>query len=83
MFRGQHAALAPCAFWRACLRGNRPGPPDEAEPARVAEAVEKMGLRYVVVTSVNRDDQPDGGAAIFARTITEIRQRVPAARLKC
>ena len=36
-----------------------------------------MGLRYAVVTSVNRDDQPDGGAAIFARTIAEIRERVP------
>ena len=45
----------------------------EDEPERVAEAVERMGLRYAVVTSVNRDDQPDGGAAIFARTITEIR----------
>jgi len=48
----------------------------------VAEAVEKMGLRYVVVTSVNRDDQTDGGAAIFARTITEIRQRVPGCKVE-
>ena len=42
----------------------------------------KMGLRYAVVTSVNRDDQPDGGAAIFARTISEIRRRVPGCRVE-
>jgi len=52
------------------------GPPDEDEPRRVAEAVEGMGLRYAVVTSVNRDDEADGGAHIFARTIEEIRRRV-------
>jgi lipoic acid synthetase len=62
--------------------GKPAGPPDEQEPERVAEAVERMGLRYAVVTSVNRDDQPDGGAAIFARTITEIRQRVPACKVE-
>ena len=48
----------------------------------MAEAVEKMGLRYAVVTSVNRDDWPDGGAAIFARTIQEIRRRVPDCRVE-
>lgn len=41
-----------------------------------------MGLRYAVVTSVNRDDEPDGGAAIFARTISEIRRRVPGCRVE-
>ncbi|PYU31812.1 MAG: lipoyl synthase [Acidobacteria bacterium] len=70
-----------CGFC-AVPSGKPTGPPDEAEPARVAEAVEKMGLRYVVVTSVNRDDQTDGGAAIFARTITEIRQRVPGCKVE-
>ncbi len=58
------------------------GPPDEDEPRRVAEAVEKMGLRYAVVTSVNRDDQPDGGAGIFARTIAGIRERVPGCKVE-
>ena len=58
------------------------GPPEEDEPERVAEAVAKMGLRYAVVTSVNRDDQPDGGAAIFARTISEIRRRVPGCKVE-
>jgi len=48
----------------------------------VAEAVAKMGLRYAVVTSVNRDDQPDGGAHIFARTIEEIRRRVPGCKVE-
>jgi lipoic acid synthetase len=62
--------------------GKPAGPPDENEPERVAEAVAKMGLRYAVVTSVNRDDQPDGGAQIFARTIEEIRRRVPGCKVE-
>jgi lipoic acid synthetase len=70
-----------CGFC-AVPSGKPAGPPDELEPERVAEAVERMGLRYAVVTSVNRDDQPDGGAAIFARTITEIRRRVPACKVE-
>ncbi len=70
-----------CGFC-AVPSGKPLGPPDEAEPERVAEAVEKMGLRYAVVTSVNRDDQPDGGAAIFARTIMAIRARVPGCRVE-
>jgi lipoyl synthase len=70
-----------CGFC-AVPSGKPAGPPDEQEPERVAEAVERMGLRYTVVTSVNRDDQPDGGAAIFARTITEIRRRVPACKVE-
>jgi lipoic acid synthetase len=72
---------------RACgfcaVPSGRPlGPPEEDEPERVARAVERMGLRYAVVTSVNRDDQPDGGAAIFARTIAEIRRRVPGCKVE-
>jgi lipoyl synthase len=70
-----------CGFC-AVPSGKPAGPPDEQEPDRVAEAVERMGLRYAVVTSVNRDDQPDGGAAIFARTISEIRRRVPACKVE-
>ena len=70
-----------CGFC-AVPSGKPVGPPDEDEPRRVAEAVEKMGLRYAVVTSVNRDDQPDGGAGIFARTIEEIRRRVPGCRIE-
>ena len=70
-----------CGFC-AVPSGKPVGPPDEEEPLRVAEAVERMGLRYAVVTSVNRDDQPDGGSAIFARTIEEIRKRVPGCKVE-
>ena len=70
-----------CGFC-AVPSGKPPGPPDEEEPLRVAEAVARMGLRYAVVTSVNRDDQPDGGAHIFARTIQEIRNRVPGCKVE-
>jgi lipoic acid synthetase len=51
-------------------------PPDPDEPRRVAEAVARMGLRHAVITSVDRDDQRDGGAASFAAVIREIRARV-------
>jgi len=70
-----------CGFC-AVPSGKPAGPPDEQEPERVAEAVERMGLRYAVVTSVNRDDQPDGGASIFARTISEIRKRVAGCKVE-
>src|SRR5436309_12237827 len=70
-----------CGFC-AVPSGKPVGPPDEDEPHRVADAVAKMGLRYAVVTSVNRDDQPDGGAHIFARTIEEIRGRVPGCKVE-
>ena len=52
-------------------------PPDPGEPARVADAVARMGLRHAVITSVNRDDQRDGGASVFASCIAEIRARIP------
>lgn len=62
------------------------GKPDPAmdwdEPRRVAEAAEHMELKYAVVTSVNRDDQPDGGAAIFAATIHAIRERLPECKIE-
>ncbi|MGH9733517.1 MAG: lipoyl synthase [Candidatus Acidiferrales bacterium] len=70
-----------CGFC-AVPSGKPLGPPEEDEPARVAEAAARMGLRYAVVTSVNRDDQPDGGAAIFARTIAEIRRRLPGCKVE-
>jgi len=50
---------------------------DLGEPVRLAEAVEQMGLRHVVITSVDRDDLPNGGAEIFAACIAEIRRRLP------
>lgn len=67
---------------RACgfcaVKTGLPGrPPDPGEARRVADAVARMGLRHAVITSVNRDDQPDGGASVFADTIRLIRDRVP------
>ncbi len=57
-------------------------PPDPDEPARVAEAAAAMGLRFVVVTAVARDDLPDGGAAHFAVTIRALRERLPDAKVE-
>lgn len=67
---------------RACgfcaVKTGLPGrPPDPDEPRRVADAVARMGLRHAVITSVNRDDQKDGGAASFASCIRAIRARLP------
>lgn len=53
-----------------------PTPYDADEPVRLAEAVAKMGLKHVVITSVDRDDLPNGGAEIFAGCVTEIRKRM-------
>lgn len=50
---------------------------DPLEPVRLAEAVTRMGLQHVVITSVDRDDLPNGGAEAFASCVTEIRQRMP------
>lgn len=65
-----------CGFC-AVTSGRPSAPPDPAEARRVAYAVAQMGLRHAVVTSVNRDDQPDGGSAIFAETIRWIRRLSP------
>jgi lipoyl synthase len=65
-----------CRFC-AVASGNPHGALDLAEPIKVAEAIAKLGLRYVVLTSVDRDDLPDGGASHFARTIQEIKARDP------
>ena len=54
-------------------------PPDPDEPVRVAKVARQMSLKYVVVTSVTRDDLPDGGSGLFARTIVEIRKKIPDA----
>ncbi|MGI8991465.1 MAG: lipoyl synthase [Bryobacteraceae bacterium] len=55
---------------------------DPAEPANVARMAAAMGLRYVVITSVNRDDLDDGGSHHFARTVREVKQALPAARVE-
>jgi lipoic acid synthetase len=70
-----------CAFC-AVTSGRPSAPPDPGEPKRVALAVARMGLTHAVVTSVNRDDQPDGGSAIFADTIRWIRRLSPATTIE-
>lgn len=57
-------------------------PPDPQEPQRVAAAVARMGLRHAVITSVNRDDQKDGGASVFAACVREIRERLPGCTIE-
>jgi len=59
-----------------------PSPVDEAEPLRVARAIKDLGLSYAVITSVTRDDLPDGGAGIFAETVREIKGLVPDCRVE-
>ena len=69
-----------CAY--CAVSHGRPGALDPAEPARVAHAIHTLGLNYVVITSVDRDDVPDGGAAMFAETVRETRARLPRCRIE-
>ena len=62
--------------------GNPRGEIDWLEPQRVAEAVRELGWKYLVLTAVDRDDLPDGGALIFANTVRAIRERAPGARVE-
>ena len=64
------------------IKTGRPLPIDEDEPLRVAESVHRMNLRHAVLTSVDRDDQPDGGAHIFANTIREVRRLQPGCTIE-
>jgi lipoic acid synthetase len=69
-----------CAFCN--VKTGLPGPLDAGEPMRVADAVAKLGLKHVVVTSVDRDDLPDGGANHFAQTILAIRKASPGSTVE-
>lgn len=69
-----------CGF--CAVKLGRPGTLDLDEPYRVAAAVEKLGLKHAVITSVNRDELDDGGAQIFAETIRQIRKRTPSCRVE-
>jgi len=60
----------------------RPAPPDPTEPARLAEMAKQMGLKYLIVTSVSRDDLPDGGASHFRDCINEVRRQCPDMRFE-
>lgn len=74
MILGDHCTRN-CRF--CAVQHGQLGPPENDEPTRVAQAVKTMGLRYAVITSVTRDDMPDGGAGHFARTIEAIRKVSP------
>ncbi len=87
----QDRAAAFLVLGPACTRDCRfcavphsptPVPPDPEEPRRLATAAARLGLRHVVVTSVTRDDLPDGGAAHFAAIVREIRSALPSATVE-
>ena len=63
-------------------KSRHPGPLDPEEPANVARMAQAMGLQYVVITSVNRDDLADGGSQHFAETVTEVKRALPEARVE-
>jgi lipoic acid synthetase len=69
-----------CGF--CAVQKGAPQPVDYDEPRRVAEASAIMGLKYIVVTSVNRDDRKDGGAELFALTIEALRERIPGCKVE-
>ncbi|MBP7284649.1 MAG: lipoyl synthase [Leptospiraceae bacterium] len=69
-----------CAY--CDVASGKPFALDKNEPVRVAESVEILGLRYVVITAVNRDDLPDGGAMHFQETVLEIKKRSPECRIE-
>ena len=69
-----------CGF--CSVATGRPAPPDPTEPARLAEMAVRMGIKYLVITSVNRDDLPDGGAGHFRACMDEVRRRRPSARFE-
>ena len=64
------------------VKSGRPLPPDPKEPMRVAESIRTMGLKHAVITSVDRDDLPDLGAAVWAETILAIKQHNPGIRME-
>jgi len=69
-----------CDF--CAIRHDPPLPLDEGEPEKVSKAVEELGLRYAVITSVTRDDLPDGGADHFSKTIRAIRAGSPGTSIE-
>ena len=85
-WKGEHATMTLMVLGDECTRACRfcavktvkqAAPPDPLEPAHVGQAIATLGLSYVVITSVDRDDLPDGGSAHYADCIREIRERSP------
>ena len=79
MILGDHCTRN-CRF--CAVQHGVPQPPNKEEPQKVAEAVKAMGLRYSVITSVTRDDLPDGGAGHFAAVIGAVKERSPEAKVE-
>ncbi len=79
MIGGERCTRA-CAFCNVAT--GKPLALDITEPSRVAQAAQRLGLKYVVITSVDRDDLPDGGAAHWVQTIREVRQAIPEAKIE-
>ncbi|MCX5643124.1 MAG: lipoyl synthase [Phycisphaerae bacterium] len=69
-----------CGF--CSVATGRPQPPDPTEPARLADMAKRMDIKYLVITSVNRDDLPDGGAGHFRDCLHEVRRQCPAMRFE-
>jgi len=80
MVLGERCTRA-CRFC-AVPAAKHPAPPDPSEPERLAEACARLNLRHVVITSVTRDDLPDGGAEHFAETIRAVRERMPESAIE-
>ncbi len=79
MILGDHCTRR-CGF--CAVETGRPQAVDWDEPARLAEAADRLGLRYVVITSVARDDLPDEGAGLFAACVQRIKQRIPGIQVE-
>ncbi len=75
-----HSCTRACRF--CAVSSGRPQPVNPEEPDRIAEAVKTLGLRYAVITSVTRDDLPDGGGAHFVRTCQAIRRHNPHTKIE-
>lgn len=75
-----NACTRNCRF--CAVETGKPAPVDPDEPSKAGKAVNLMGLKYAVVTSVTRDDLPDGGAAVWAETICEIRHQNPDCKVE-
>ena len=69
-----------CKF--CSVPAGKPAPPDQTEPARIAEMAKKLALKYLVITSVDRDDLPDGGAGHFRDCINEVRRQCPETKFE-
>ena len=71
---------------RACrfcaVKKGHPLPLDEKEPENISQAVKEMGLRHAVITSVTRDDLPDGGAEVFAETVAALKKNIPLCKVE-